>query len=74
VPLASLTHTITQAVGDRGIYAIFLLMAVDAVFPAASELVMVYAGALAAGAIVVTLALAAAAFAIRRRVAPKQSR
>jgi membrane protein DedA with SNARE-associated domain len=51
VLVASLTHSITQAVGDRGIYAIFLLMAVDAVFPAASELVMVYAGALAAGAI-----------------------
>jgi membrane protein DedA with SNARE-associated domain len=34
----------------HGLYAVFVLMAIDAVFPAASELVMVYAGALAAGA------------------------
>jgi membrane protein DedA with SNARE-associated domain len=46
VVLASLTSLI----GDHGLYAVFLLMAIDAVFPAASELVMVYAGALAAGA------------------------
>ena len=31
-------------------YAVFVLMIVDAVFPAASEVVMVYAGAVAAGA------------------------
>src|SRR5581483_3453952 len=48
--LASLTHSITHFVGDRGIYAIFALMLVDSIFPAASELVMVYGGALAAGA------------------------
>jgi membrane protein DedA with SNARE-associated domain len=41
---------VTTFVGDYGLYAVFLLMAVDAVFPAASELVMLYAGALAAGA------------------------
>lgn len=34
-----------------GIIAVFVLMAIDAVFPAASELVMVYGGALASGAI-----------------------
>lgn len=34
-----------------GVVAVFVLMAVDAVFPAASELVMVYGGALASGAI-----------------------
>ncbi|HEY7004364.1 MAG TPA: DedA family protein [Gaiellaceae bacterium] len=45
-----MTHAVTTAIGDYGLYAVFLLMAVDAVFPAASELVMVYAGALAAGA------------------------
>ena len=50
MPLASITHSITSFVGDHGIYAVFGLMAVDAVFPAASELVMVYGGALAAGA------------------------
>jgi len=50
VPLASVTSTLTTLVGDHGLYAVFGLMALDAVFPAASELVMLYAGALAAGA------------------------
>jgi membrane protein DedA with SNARE-associated domain len=54
VPLASVTSVVTDRViellGDHGLYAVFLLMLVDAVLPAASELVMVYSGALAAGA------------------------
>ena len=54
VPAASVLHQITELltalIGDHGLYAVFLLMALDAVFPAASELVMVYAGAVAAGA------------------------
>jgi membrane protein DedA with SNARE-associated domain len=49
--IASVTGSITSAIGDYGLYAVFLLMAVDAVFPAFSELVMVYAGAIASGAI-----------------------
>jgi hypothetical protein len=52
VVLGSVTHTITSYVNDHGIYAVFLLMLIDAVFPAASELVMIYAGALAGGAFV----------------------
>jgi membrane protein DedA with SNARE-associated domain len=48
--LASLASSITNLVGDHGVYAVFVLMMVDALFPAGSELVMVYAGALAAGA------------------------
>ncbi len=48
--LASITGHLTSLIGDHGIYAVFGLMAIDAVLPAASELVMVYAGALAAGA------------------------
>jgi membrane protein DedA with SNARE-associated domain len=48
--LASITGSVTTFVGDHGVYAVFLLMAVGAVFPAASELVMLYAGALASGA------------------------
>jgi hypothetical protein len=48
--LASLTGSVTSFVGNHGVYAVFLLMAIDAVFPAASELVMLYAGALASGA------------------------
>jgi membrane protein DedA with SNARE-associated domain len=47
--LASLTSTLTSFIGNHGVYAVFALMLIDAVFPALSELVMVYAGALAAG-------------------------
>jgi membrane protein DedA with SNARE-associated domain len=50
VLLASISGTLTSFVGDHGLYAVFVLMAIDAVFPAASELVMVTGGALAAGA------------------------
>lgn len=47
--LASLTSGITTAVANHGVYAVFGLLAIDAVFPAFSELVMLYAGAVAAG-------------------------
>jgi membrane protein DedA with SNARE-associated domain len=50
VLVAGITSSITSFIGNHGVYAVFLLMAIDAVFPAASELVMLYAGALAAGA------------------------
>jgi membrane protein DedA with SNARE-associated domain len=50
MPVGGITSSLTSLIGDHGVYAVFLLMALDAVFPAASELVMVYAGALAAGA------------------------
>ena len=45
-----ITELFTSVVGDHGLYAVFILMLLDAVLPAASELVMVYSGALAAGA------------------------
>ncbi len=48
--LSGITEAVTTAIGDYGLYAVFLLMFVDAVFPTASEVVMVYAGAVAAGA------------------------
>lgn len=48
--LSGITDAVTDAIGDHGLYAVFALMAVDAVLPAASEVVMVYAGAVAAGA------------------------
>jgi membrane protein DedA with SNARE-associated domain len=48
--VASVTGSVTSFIGDHGLYAVFILMLVDAVFPAASELVMLYAGALAAAA------------------------
>ena len=49
--LSVITDAVTAAIGDHGLYAVFLLMLIDAVLPAASELVMVYGGALAAGAL-----------------------
>ena len=48
--VASLSHSVTDFVANHGVYAVFLLMLIDAVFPAFSELVMVFAGALAVGA------------------------
>jgi membrane protein DedA with SNARE-associated domain len=48
--VASVTGSITRWIGDYGLYAVFSLMLVDAVFPAVSEVVMVYGGAVAAGA------------------------
>ncbi len=47
--LGELTERITSAIGDHGLYAVFLFMLGDAVLPA-NEAVMLYAGALAAGA------------------------
>jgi membrane protein DedA with SNARE-associated domain len=47
--LASISSSFTSQVASHGAYAVFVLMMVDAVFPAASELVMLYAGAVAAG-------------------------
>ena len=47
--LASVSSSFTSAVANHGVYAVFSLMAIDALFPAASELVMLYAGAVAAG-------------------------
>lgn len=46
MPVAS----ITSQIGDHGIYAVFVLMVAAAVVPAASELVMLYAGAVASSA------------------------
>jgi membrane protein DedA with SNARE-associated domain len=48
--LSSITEAVTSLIGDYGLYAVFFLMLVDAVLPAASEVVMVYGGALASGA------------------------
>ncbi len=47
--LASITSTFESHIASQGAYAVFVLMAIDAVFPAASEIVMLYAGAVAAG-------------------------
>ncbi len=54
MPLASITGAVTDHVtsfiGSNGVWAVFALMFIDAILPAFSELVMLYAGALAAGA------------------------
>jgi membrane protein DedA with SNARE-associated domain len=42
---------VTSLLADYGVFAVLVLMAIDAVFPAASEAVMVYGGALASGAL-----------------------
>jgi membrane protein DedA with SNARE-associated domain len=42
---------VTSFLAHHGLWAVFVLMAVDAVFPAASEVVMLYGGALASGAL-----------------------
>jgi len=47
--LASLSGSITHAVGNHGVYAVFGLLILAAVVPVASELVMLYAGAVAGG-------------------------
>jgi len=42
---------VTSFLAQHGVWAVFGLMLIDAVFPAASELIMVYGGALASGAL-----------------------
>jgi membrane protein DedA with SNARE-associated domain len=49
--LASISSRLIDLVASHGVYAVFVLMAIDAVFPAASELVMLSAGAAATGAL-----------------------
>ena len=46
-----MTSQLTHWIADHGLVAVFVLMAVDAVLPAGGELVMLFAGALSAGAI-----------------------
>jgi membrane protein DedA with SNARE-associated domain len=51
VVLASLTGQLTSWIGHHGAYAVFAIMALDALLPVGGELTMLFAGALAAGAI-----------------------
>lgn len=46
-----MTAHVTDWIARHGIYAVFLLMAIDALLPVGGELVMLFAGALAGGAI-----------------------
>jgi len=49
VLLAGVSSSFTSAVANHGVYAVFGLLALGAVFPAGSELVALVGGALAAG-------------------------
>ncbi|HEV7773893.1 MAG TPA: DedA family protein [Conexibacter sp.] len=49
--LASISTQVTDTVAQHGIIAVFVLMAVDALLPVGGELVMLYAGVLAADAV-----------------------
>ena len=51
MPLASITSQLTDAIAHHGVLVVFVLMAIDAVLPVGGELVMLYAGALASGAL-----------------------
>jgi membrane protein DedA with SNARE-associated domain len=47
--LASITSTFESHIASQGAYAVFVLLAIGALFPAATELVILYAGAVAGG-------------------------
>jgi membrane protein DedA with SNARE-associated domain len=49
--VASITQTLTDSVTRHGAYAIFAIMAIDAILPAGGELTMLFAGAVAGGAL-----------------------
>src|SRR3954452_14296308 len=46
-----MSSQMTNWIADHGLLAVFALMAVDALLPAGGELVMLFGGALAAGAV-----------------------
>ncbi|HEY2570898.1 MAG TPA: DedA family protein [Solirubrobacteraceae bacterium] len=49
--LASISSSITQWIAENGVYAVFALMALDALLPVGGELVMLFAGVLASGSV-----------------------
>ncbi|MHB8233020.1 MAG: DedA family protein [Solirubrobacteraceae bacterium] len=49
--LASISGSITQWISENGVYAVFALMALDALLPVGGELVMLFAGAVASGGV-----------------------
>ncbi|HYZ30587.1 MAG TPA: DedA family protein [Thermoleophilaceae bacterium] len=50
--VAALTGSLTHWIAHQGVYAVFALMALDALLPVGGELIMLYAGVVAAGAVV----------------------
>ena len=51
IVLASISSSITQWIAENGVYAVFALMALDALLPVGGELVMLFAGVLASGGV-----------------------
>lgn len=49
--LASITGQLTQSVAQHGVLAVAVIMAVDSVLPVGGEITMLFAGALASGAL-----------------------
>jgi membrane protein DedA with SNARE-associated domain len=49
--VASVTSQLTHWIAHQGVYAVFVLMALDALLPVGGELIMLYAGVVAAGAV-----------------------
>jgi membrane protein DedA with SNARE-associated domain len=49
--VAGITSTVTTAIAQHAVVAVFGLMAIDALLPVGGELIMLYAGVLAAGAV-----------------------
>jgi membrane protein DedA with SNARE-associated domain len=51
IPLASISSSVIDAIGHHGVLAVFGLMALDALLPVGGELIMLYAGVIAAGVV-----------------------
>lgn len=51
VLIASVTSQLTDAIGSHGVLAVAVIMAVDAILPVGGEITMLFAGALASGAL-----------------------
>lgn len=49
--IAGLSGQMTDAIAQHSVFAVFVLMAIDALLPVGGELIMLYAGVVAAGAI-----------------------
>lgn len=49
--IAGVTSQVTHWIAHHGVYAVFVLMACDALLPVGGELIMLYAGVIAAGSV-----------------------
>jgi membrane protein DedA with SNARE-associated domain len=51
MPIASITGHLTDAIASHGVLAVVVIMALDAILPVGGEIAMLFAGALASGAL-----------------------